>query len=55
MDQVLWKGNTFLGMFVIITKKEIDEISNIVEMGYKTAREYSDSEVARVYIKNITQ
>ena len=38
-----------------ITKKEIDEISNIVEMGYKTAREYSDSEVARVYIKNITQ
>ena len=38
-----------------ITKKEVNEISNIVEMGYKTAREYSDSEVARVYIKNITQ
>lgn len=38
-----------------ITQKEVNEISNIVEMGYKTAREYSDSEVARVYIKNITQ
>lgn len=37
-----------------IIKKEVNEISNIVEMGYKTAREYSDSEVARVYIKNIT-
>ncbi|MBU9056269.1 glycosyltransferase [Catenibacterium mitsuokai] len=37
-----------------IIKKEVNEISNIVEMGYKTAREYSDSEAARVYIKNIT-
>lgn len=37
-----------------ITKKEVNEIANIVEMGYKTAGEYSDSEVARVYIKNIT-
>ena len=37
-----------------IIQKEVNEISNIVEMGYKTAREYSDSEVARVYIKNIT-
>lgn len=37
-----------------IIKKEVNEISNIVEMGYKTAREYSDSEAAKVYIKNIT-
>lgn len=38
-----------------ISKKTYGEIVTIVERAYKTAWEYSDSEVAKVYIKNITK